>query len=205
MRYFWIALGLAYFLGVPACVIATSPKADAAAQEGRSDGPASTVPPPAAAAPAAAAASATGKILVRDALQLAAALRQLDGHMIVIKQGAQDNTVMVPWEFGSGSLRLRIANDLKIVSEVEAAAETSRQGIVKEILRKSGRDKIEGGTAEYEDFQRQYADLVAQPAAGTQDLSRLKASELKLDRNELPVTVLLGLKPVLDIDVDIGK
>jgi hypothetical protein len=51
------------------------------------------------------------------------------------------------------------------------------------------------------DYQKQYLDLMAQPASGTQDLGRIKTSELKLDRNEIPVTVLAALAPILDQDV----
>jgi len=151
--------------------------------------------------PTRARAADTGKITVAQAIPLATALRNLDGHMVVIKQNGADNVVMTPWDFGSGSLRLRIANNLTILAAIEKSAEDGRQAIIKEILKKTGGSDIKPGTPDYEDYQRQFADLMAQPASGSQDLSRLKASELKLDRNEIPVTVLSTLGPILENDV----
>lgn len=149
----------------------------------------------------------TGKITVQEAQQLSTALRNLDGHMVVVKQNGTDNVIMQPWEFGSGSLRLRIANDIAIVDHSMKLIEEARVGLVKEGLKKvkarTGEDAtdMKPGTPEYDEFQKQYADLIAQPAPGTQDLARIKASELKLDKNEIPGTVLTSLGPILDNDV----
>jgi hypothetical protein len=142
-------------------------------------------------------------ITIRDALALATALRNLDGRMQVVKQaGGAEGTVMVPWEFGSGALRLRIANDLALVTAVEKKAEDARVAIVKEVLRKMGPGAVgfQQGTPEYDDFMRQYNEVLDGPAPGARDLSRIKASELKLDKNEIPVTVLQALRPILDAD-----
>lgn len=141
-------------------------------------------------------AMAADRITVRDAITLATALRNLDGHVVIVK----DATVMQPWEFGSGSLRLRIANDLAILAAVERTAENSRNQIVREILKRGGGTEIKMGTADFDDFTRQYGEVLDQPAPGTQDLSRIKASELKLDRNEIPGTVIAALKPILELD-----
>lgn len=151
---------------------------------------------------------APAKITVLQAQQLSTALRNLDGHMVVIKQNGQDATIMQPWEFGSGALRMRIANDLSIIDASLALAETARQGIVKEQIKKAtertGEKDLKDLKADWPEateFQRQYNDLMAAPAAGTQDLSRIKASELRLDKNEIPITVLTALGPILDQDV----
>ena len=138
------------------------------------------------------------KITVRQAISLAQALRNLDGHMTVIKQNGADQTIMIPWEFGSGSLRLRIANDLSIAAAVEASFETARKAVIKEI---GGAATPNPGTPEYEALLKQMNDVLDQPAGGAQDLARIKASELKLDKNEIPITVLTALEPILDNDV----
>jgi hypothetical protein len=150
---------------------------------------------------------AEGKISLALAQPLATALRNLDGHIIVIKQNGQDATIMTPWEFGSGSLRLRIANNIIIVDAALKTAEDTRIAIVKELLKKAS-DRtgapvtdIKPDMPESAEFQKQFADLMAQPAAGTQDLGRIKTSELRLDKNEIPVTVLSALAPILDQDV----
>lgn len=149
-------------------------------------------------------AEAADKITVGQTFSLATALRNLDGHMVVIKQGGAENAIMIPWDFGSGSLRLRIANNLNILDAVAKMVEDTRQNIVKEITKKSGTTEIKPSTPEMDDYQKQYGDVATQPAAGTQDLARIKASELRLDRNEIPGTVLSALKPILDDDVS-GK
>jgi hypothetical protein len=141
-------------------------------------------------------------ITVREVLSLAQGLRNLDGHIIVIKRNGQDDTVMIPWEFGSGSLRLRIANDIAITDAVVSKAEQARQSIFKEALAKAGGvPELKPNTPEYAAFLKQYEDLLDQQAPGGLDLAHIKASELKLDKNEIPVTVLTALKPILDIDV----
>jgi len=162
---------------------------------GAADGPTTKPAPPTAA-------SQVPALTVRDALALAVALRNLDGRLVIVPAdgGKPGGSVMVPWEFGSGSLRLRIANDLAIVSAVEKNAEDVRQGIVRELLRKYGVAEIRPATPEFEEFRRQYDQLLDQPAAGARDLGRIKASELRLDRNEIPVTALQALKPILDQD-----
>jgi hypothetical protein len=147
---------------------------------------------------------ASDKITLAQAMPLSTALQNLDGHMIVIKQNGQDAAIMTPWEFGSGSLRLRIANDLTIVNAALKTAEETRQAVIKELLKKasdrtgSAVTEIKPDMPESADYQKQYLDLMAQPASGTQDLGRIKASELRLDKNEIPVTVLSALKPIMD-------
>jgi hypothetical protein len=143
-------------------------------------------------------------LTVGDALNVLAALRNLDGHTIVVK----DAPLVQPWEFGSGALRLKIANDIIILGAVEKASEEARVVIVKEILRSLPADKdgnpamsIPPGSAAFMAFQAQFQDAMNAPAAGTQDLARIKASELKLDKNEIPASTLVALKPILDIDV----
>jgi hypothetical protein len=147
------------------------------------------------------------KITLAQAQQLSQALRNLDGHLVVIKQNGQDATIMTPWEFGSGSFRLRIANNLTILDAALKTADDTRIAIVKETLKHisdrtgTAATEIKPDVPENAEFQRQYADLMAQPANGTQDLGRIKVSELHLDKNEIPVTVLSALTPILDQDV----
>lgn len=142
------------------------------------------------------------KITVREALVLAAALRLLDGHTVIVKQpGGTETTVLVPWEFGSGLFRLRVANDLAIVSAVEQAMDRARLSMIRETMQRTGKDELKPGTPEYDAFQKQYSEALDAPAPGAADLAHIKASELRLDKNEIPPTVIAGLKPILDMDV----
>lgn len=147
------------------------------------------------------AAPAGEKLSVRDAISLLVALRNLDGRAVVIEQpGGQKTTVVQPWEFKSGVVRLRIATNLALLSSVEKAADEARIGIVKQVRKKFNTEKIESDPAAFEEFSRLYEDVLKAPAA-TGDLARIKASDLKLDVNEISVTVLQALRPILDQDV----
>ncbi len=157
--------------------------------------------------PNAAAAQAKPPINVAQGLSMLSALRNLDGRIVVVKVNGTDQTVVVPWEFGSGTLRIKVAKNIAILAENERAVESARQSIIKEILAKGDPDKdgkpptsIQPGTPEFDLFQRQYQQALDALASGTADLMRFKSSELKLERNEIPVTALAALSPILDLD-----
>lgn len=146
----------------------------------------------------------TPKLNVAQALSLLSALRNLDGHQVIIKQNGQDVTVMQPWDFGSGLLRLKIANDITILAAVEKAADDARQATIKELMKdKPAGYSIQTDQSALEEFGRQYAEILNQPAKGSDDLARIKASELKLEKNEIPVTALSALQPILEMDVSL--
>jgi hypothetical protein len=152
------------------------------------------------------------KLTVAQALSLLSALRNLDGHLSVVKQGGQDVTIMVPWEFGSGALRARIAGDISLLNPIEKSADDSRRGILKEIIAKMPDEKdgsrpqsVLPGTAEFTEFQRQYNEVLNGDSPISDMLARIKASELKLDKNEIPVTALSALEPILDNDLAAAK
>lgn len=135
---------------------------------------------------------------VSEALQALAALRNLDGRQVVVKQSGADVVVLMPWDFANGSLRLAIASNMTILANVEASNERVRQSIVKEILKgKPGTTTISPGTPEWEEFARQYNDALAQPAAGVQGLTKINPRDLKLDVNEIAPSTLSGLDPLL--------
>lgn len=141
-----------------------------------------------------------------QALSLLSALRNLDGHVVITKQNGVDTPVVVPWDFGSGTLRLRIARNIVALSAVESAIETTRQSIVREILKGMPPDKdgkpiteVPRNTTEWDSLQRQYGEALAEGARV--DLARIRASELRLDKNEIPVSVLSALDPIFDDDV----
>lgn len=142
-------------------------------------------------------------LTVAEALSLLQALRNLDGRIVVVKNGANESTVTLPWEFGSGTLRLRIARNVSALAGVERSLEEARQKIVAEILQKmpskDATASIAPGSPEFAAFSRQVSEALAAPAPV--DLARIKASELRLDKNEIPVTALSALAPILDDDV----
>lgn len=139
----------------------------------------------------------TSPLTVVQALSMLMALKSLDGHEVVIKSKEGDQTkVVVPWEL-SGLLRLKIANDITVLQVVEGTAEKTRQGL----LREATKDKpgpLTAGTPEYDEFIRQWSEVLNSPAPGSVDLARIAAADLKLDKNEIPVSVLSALMPILD-------
>lgn len=141
-------------------------------------------------------------LTVGEALTMLQAFRNLDGRVVVVKQNGVDTSVTTPWDFGSGTFRMKIAKNVAALVAVEQQVEDTRQKIVAEIqsrlpVGKNGEaSAIAQGTPEYEAFSKQINDMLKQPAQVT--LSRIKVSELKLDKNEIPVTVLAALDPILD-------
>jgi hypothetical protein len=153
---------------------------------------------------AAAAQEAKPPMTVGDALQALGALRTLDGHQVVVKQNGQDVVVVQPWQFKSGALRLAIADDIAILTRLETSTDAARQNIVKEIL-KDMPPKADGappvvapGSKEMENFVKQYNDLLAVPFAKAVTLTPIDAKALNLDVNEIPVTTLSALSPILN-------
>lgn len=141
------------------------------------------------------------------ALNLIVALRGLEGRIIIIKQNGVDTQVQQPWDFGSALLRLRIKRNIQVLEPVEKAIKDTREAMVTEALAKMAEKNgqkptvIEPGTPEFIAFLKQLEDMLEKPVDGQVDLSRIRASELKLDRNEIGPSVLTGLDPILDDDV----
>lgn len=146
-------------------------------------------------------AQAKPKLTVAQGLSLLAGLKNLDGHVVIVKQGGVETPVLVPWEFGSGSLRLKISGNISILAVTEKAHNDARQAMIKEVLKASGKSTLEPGSEDEREAQRQYDEILAGPVQGSDDLARIKASELKLDKNEISVTALSALGPILDMDV----
>lgn len=143
---------------------------------------------------------------VSDALSLLVAHRSLDGRQVVVRHSGMEQAVTVPWDFASGSLRLRIARNIAVLATVERTIEETRQTIIREILTGMPADKdgkrpssIYPGTPEHEVFTRQFTAALRERVS--LDLSRIKASDLRLDKNEIPVTTLTALAPILDDDL----
>lgn len=146
-------------------------------------------------------ASAADKLPVKDGLTLLTALRNLDGRPVVVEQNGQRGTVVQPWEFKSGLLRLKIAENIAALSVVERAVDEARIAIVRQVSKKFEVERIDPETPAYAEFSKLYQEVLDAPTPGADGLSRIKASDLKLDQNEISVTVLAALKPILDMDV----
>lgn len=137
-----------------------------------------------------------GVLTVRQSLQALQGLKGLDGRQVVVKMNGQDTAIMKHWDFGSGALRLAIANDLSILTQVEQTTEKARISLIKSIA-KDGSLTIEPNTREYAEFLRQWEQILDQPAPSTGAITKINVKELKLDVNEIPGTTLSALIPIL--------
>jgi hypothetical protein len=142
------------------------------------------------------------------ALNLLVALRGLEGRTVIIKLAGVDNPVQQPWDFGSALLRLRIKRNIQQLEPIEKVVKDTREAMITEMLAKMPADEIgkapsviPPGTPEFDVFMKQFAELLAKPVDGQIDLGRIRASELKLDRNDLGASTLVGLDPIFDDDV----
>jgi hypothetical protein len=146
------------------------------------------------------------KVSVQEAMLLQSGLKGLDGHVVIIKQNGTETGIPTSWEFSNGDLRRRIVSDLNIVESAIKIANEAQQAIFKENAAKASTrlqktvTELEVGMPERTDYDKQTAELMQGSAAGTQDLSKIKVSELKLDKNEIPSSVLAALKPILELD-----
>jgi hypothetical protein len=130
-----------------------------------------------------------------EALQVLAGLRALDGHQVVLKD--QTLSPAIPWVFENGPLRLTIANDVTVLTSVEKSIDEARQSLIKEALvGKPPGFELKSGTPEFDAFMKQFTELLDRPAG--KDVAHIKATDLKLDRNEIATSVLAALAPILD-------
>lgn len=130
-------------------------------------------------------------ITVRKALEVLSGLRALDGRQVIVK----DSVVMQPWDFKNGALRLVIASDITTLTQLEQTTDKARIQILLELRRNAGQQKLEPGTPEFEEFSRQYEDMLAKAWDGK--LEKIDAKSLNLDINEIPASVLSALQPIL--------
>jgi hypothetical protein len=138
-------------------------------------------------------ADAGNRLTVGEALGALAALRNLDGRQVVVKQGESSTIVLQSWEFKNGTLRMIIADDLKVLSTVEASAEAAKQAIVKDVFKGQ---QPKDGTPEMAEFSKQYGELLKAPA-NIPGIAKIDRKDLRLDVNEIGVTVLQALDPIL--------
>ena len=143
------------------------------------------------------------KLTIGQALNILTAIKGLDGRTIIVKQNGQDAAIMQPWDFASGSLRLRILKNASALEPNVKLDEEARRKIVTEILAgmPEGTTDIKAGTPEYDRFFKQREQVLNEPAVGTENLYPIKVSELRLDRNEIPISVLSALEPILEMDI----
>lgn len=118
-------------------------------------------------------------------------LQGLDGRTEMTKDG---RAVTVPYQFGSARLRLAIQQNI-------ARLNIRHQDFLKvqqDMFREVAGDAVEIKPNSPEMVRYQKMVLDAQQAPCNVELQRIKADDLKLDKNEIPGSVLGALDKILD-------
>jgi hypothetical protein len=125
-------------------------------------------------------------------------LNALDGRDKVIREGALERVVKVEYELDAG-VRLAIGRDIMALRQVMQVGQAENQKIRSGFIA-AGRlkfsvdgQRVEGeGLAEFNEKAQAILDATADC-----DLYKLKASDLKLEKNPIPGTVIGSLQPIL--------
>jgi hypothetical protein len=133
------------------------------------------------------------KISIEQAIDLVGALAALDGADHVIKDGQQERIVREPYKLGAG-LRLVIAKDMVKLKDIVASFDKARASTIMEMT--GGRGNAEKGSQAEAKLGMALREMLA--VEQEVDLIHFKASELNLDGNAIPGTVLSQLTPILD-------
>lgn len=130
-------------------------------------------------------------LTVQECLTVLAGLNGLDGRTEMTK----DNTpVQVPYQFGSAKLRLAIQQNIARLNDLQQGLTKVQQEMFREVAGTA--TEIKPNTAEMVRYQKMVLDAQQQPC--NINLQRIKADDLKLDKNEIPGSVLGALDKILD-------
>lgn len=134
-------------------------------------------------------------ITINDCLTILSGLNSLDGRMVVVNAGKPSEQVInQAYEFNNGALRGDIADNIAALTIVQRTAQEAQGKITLDIAK--GDPEIKPGTPKALEYDRQLRELVARPCGIP--LKRVKTSDLKLDRNEIPASVLAAIDKIRD-------
>lgn len=131
------------------------------------------------------------KMTVGECLSVLAGLNGLDGKQELTKDGA---AITTPYQFGSAKLRLAIQQNIARLTDLQRGVTQVQQDIFREVAGTA--TEIKPNTAEFVRYQKMILD--AQQAPCNIELQRIKADDLKLDKNEIPGSVLGALDKILE-------
>lgn len=137
------------------------------------------------------------KTTVFDCLVILGGLNEIDGKRPVVVNAGKPNeqTIETVYEFGSGKFRLDLGRNIAVLSAVQRRVDETRQKIFAEIAK--GDTEIKPGSEKFAEFDRRMKEISLQPCP-ISELIRIKASDLKLDRNEIRSGALAAIEKILD-------
>ncbi len=132
----------------------------------------------------------------RDILNLLKALSALDGRPtpVTVKDKDREVTQIVikPYSF-SGTARLAMARALVAVKDVNDALSRTHDGLVKQFADPA--DPTQVSDANMQAFTDEWEKVL--DAAVVLKFARISCTELRVEENQLPVSVLAALDPLL--------
>lgn len=131
------------------------------------------------------------KLTIMDCQNIMAGLTALDGHTELSKDNVP---VVLAYQFGSAKLRLIIQQNIAALTVMQHDFTKGMQGLFKEIAGDAA--EIKPGTPEMARYTKQMVDAQQLPCNAA--LSRISAADLKLEKNEIPGSVLGSLDKILD-------
>jgi hypothetical protein len=132
------------------------------------------------------------KLTVGQAWQIINALHALDGHQEIIHDGDRQSVVTVPYKFGPG-FRWALATDWTALQPIAEAYQKAARAEAGEL---SPGGAIKDGSPEAKKFAE--ADAMLQAKEQTVSIVRLKLNEFALDKNDIPISALSALSPIID-------
>jgi hypothetical protein len=149
------------------------------------------------------------KTTLFDCLTILVGLNEIDGKRQIIVNAGKPNEQVVEtvYEFGNGRLRQDIARNISLLSIVQRDQQQAAQKVLMEISGGKGELRPPPDSASADDkaeylrrtveYDRQMKELTSR-ACPIDGLTRIKASELKLDKNEIRAGALAAIDKILD-------
>lgn len=132
---------------------------------------------------------------VGECLTIYEGLKGLDGHIVLIHEGKPDESTFIKsYQFDNAELRSAIASDLAALDNVKTIHDRVKQSIFKEIVGEGY--QIKQDTKEMVLYQKRVYESEQLPCEAV--LTRIRLKDLKLDKNEIPGTILAALDKILD-------
>lgn len=134
---------------------------------------------------------AESKLTIADCQTILAGLKGLDGRQEITKDGS---AVTTPYQFGNAKLRLALQQNIARLNDLQQDFVKVQQDLFREVA--GDASEIKPNTAEMVRYQKLILDALQAPC--NIELQRIKAEDLKLDKNEIQGSVLSALDKILD-------
>ena len=132
---------------------------------------------------------------IKTLLEINAALSLLDGTPTIVKgENGADKTVIIPYQF-SGKVRWGLSKNLNILKRISEDFTKARDAIIQDVSGGTGRIEPDNEAA-IKTLNEKIAEVFA-TEEDTKGLLTLSLEGLNLDTNQIPVSILSALEPII--------